>query len=62
MERICQREFNAQDLVTSFPPRLGDRNKEIAFGMSSPAGATGFGSVSCSCSVVLGLAKIRARR
>ncbi len=48
MERICQQEFDAQDLVNNFPPRLGDRNKKIVFGMSSPPGAVHTGTISFS--------------
>ena len=48
MERICQQEFNAQELVTSFPPRLDDRNKRIVFSMSSPPAAIQTGTISFS--------------
>ena len=48
MERICQREFNAEELVTSFPPRLSDQNKKIVFDMSAPAGAVHTGTISFS--------------
>ncbi len=48
MERICQQEFNAQDLVTEFPARLSDRNKKTVFGMSSPPGAVHAGAISFS--------------
>ena len=36
MKRICHQEFNAQELVTKYPARLNNRNKEIVFGVSSP--------------------------
>ena len=48
MERICHQEFNAQELVTGYPARLNDRNKEIVFNISSPPGAINSGSVSFS--------------
>jgi len=45
MERICHHEFNAQELVTKYPPCLYDRNKEIVFDMSSPRGAIHAGTI-----------------
>ena len=49
MERICQQEFNTQDLVTRFPAKLSDRNKKTIFDMSSPPGAVHAGTISFSC-------------
>lgn len=48
MERICQQDFNAQELVTRFPSQLHDRNKKIVFGMSSPPEAVHAGTISFS--------------
>lgn len=48
MERICRQEFDAQWLVTEYPARLDNRNKEIVFEMSAPAGAIHSGAISFS--------------
>ena len=48
MEPICQQKFNAQQLVTRFPAKLSDRNKNTVFGMSSPPGAVHAGTISFS--------------
>ena len=48
MERICHQEFDAQELVTKYPARLNDRNKEIVFDISSPEGAVHSGTISFS--------------
>ena len=45
MERICHHAFDAQELVTKYPPRLSNRNKEIVFQLSTPPGAMHSGSV-----------------
>lgn len=45
MKRICQYEFRTQELVTSHPPRLQNRNKRIVFEIASPAGATHSGTI-----------------
>ncbi len=48
MERICQQEFNAQELVAKYPARLNNRNKEIVFDISSPEGTVHSGTISFS--------------
>jgi len=48
MERICYQEFDAEQLVTKYPARLNNRNKEIVFDISSPRGAIHAGTISFS--------------
>jgi hypothetical protein len=37
---LCREIFNAQQLVTAFPPKLRDRNKKVVYGIACPAGST----------------------